>query len=158
MKHFPGIGYATRNTDSYVVRITASKAKLAAGLRPYRTAVVHSIPLIMLSNATYTAYDAVNGAGWSHAISVTLLRHDLGFKGVTITDSLDGTAHARGVATALLAVRAALAGTDMILTTGSEATSRGVYAKLLAAANSGAIPRATLIASYNRILALKSAY
>ena len=54
----------------------------------------------MLSNATYTAYDSVNAAGWSHAISVTLLRHDLGFKGVTITDSLDGTAHARGVATA----------------------------------------------------------
>ena len=156
MKHFPGIGYATRDTDGYVVRITATKAALAPGLRPYRTAIVHHIPLIMLSNATYPAYDSVNAAGWSRAISVTLLRHVLGFTGVTITDSLDGTAHARGIPAGTLAVRAALAGTDMILTTGSEASTRAVYAKLLAAATSGAIPRATLLASYDRILALKA--
>ena len=39
MKHFPGIGFATRNTDSYVVTITASKTALAPGLLPYRTAI-----------------------------------------------------------------------------------------------------------------------
>ena len=49
----------------------------------------------MLSNATYTAYDPTTRAGWSSAISTTLLRGDLGFEGVTITDSLSGTAHAR---------------------------------------------------------------
>jgi beta-N-acetylhexosaminidase len=87
---------------------------------------------------------------------VTLLRHDLGFTGVTITDSLDGTAHARGLSTQLLALRATLAGTDMILTTGSEATSRKVYATLLAKARMGTIARATLRESYDRILALKA--
>ena len=51
----------------------------------------------MLSNATYTAYDSASAAGWSHAISVDLLRTALGFQGVTITDSLNGTAAARGV-------------------------------------------------------------
>ena len=158
MKHFPGIGFATRDTDGYVVRITASKAALAAGLRPYRTAIVHRVPLIMLSNATYPAFDATNAAGWSHAISVTLLRRDLGFTGVTITDSLDGTAHARGLSPGLLALKAALAGTDMILTTGSEASTRAVYARLLASAKSGVIPRATLLASYNRILKLKTSF
>jgi beta-N-acetylhexosaminidase len=156
MKHFPGIGFATLNTDAYVVTIRASRAALDPGLLPYRTAIGHHIPLIMLSNATYTAYDSARAAGWSHAISVTLLRHDLGFTGVTITDSLDGTAHARGVATGLLAFRAAYAGTDMILTTGSEAATRAVYARLLLDAQKGVLPTATLRASYDRILALKA--
>jgi beta-N-acetylhexosaminidase len=156
MKHFPGIGYATKNTDYYVDTITASRAALAPDLRPYERAIRHDIPLIMLSNATYTAYDGSNAAGWSHAIVVTLLRDDLGFTGVTITDSLDGTAHARGLSTKVLAVRAAKAGTDMILTTGSEATSRAVYATLLDDATNGAIPRSTLQASYDRIIALKA--
>ncbi len=156
MKHFPGIGFATSNTDSSVVTIAASKTSLAPGLLPYRTAIGHDIPLIMLSNATYSAYDANNAAGWSPAIAVTLLRHDLGFTGVTITDSLDGTATARGLWTRVLAVSAARAGTDMILTTGSEASTRGVYATLLRQAQLGAIPIATLRASYYRILALKA--
>jgi beta-N-acetylhexosaminidase len=157
MKHFPGIGYATHNTDAYVVTILASKDRLAAGLRPYRTAIAHDIPLIMLSNATYSAYDKVNAAGWSHAIGVTLLRRDLGFTGVTITDSLDGTAHARGISTRSLALRAARAGTDMILMTGSEASTRSVYATLLREAQAGMFTTSALEASYNRILALKAA-
>jgi len=156
MKHFPGIGFATRNTDSYVVTITASKTALAPGLLPYRTAIGEHIPLIMLSNATYPAYDAHNAAGWSHVIGVTLLRRDLGFTGVTITDSLDGTANARGLWTRVLAVSAARAGTDMILTTGSEASTAGVYATLLRQAQEGLIPVSTLRASYDRILALKA--
>jgi beta-N-acetylhexosaminidase len=156
MKHFPGIGFATQNTDAYVVTITASKTALAPGLRPYQTAIGHDIPLIMLSNATYTAYDSIHAAGWSPAIAVTLLRRDLGFTGVTITDSLDGTAHARGLSTRSLAIRAAKAGTDMILLTGSEASTRTVYATLLENAQDGAIPKATLRASYDRILALKA--
>lgn len=156
MKHFPGIGLATRNTDAFVVTIGASRAVLAPGLRPYRLAIGHHIPLIMLSNATYPAYDRRNAAGWSHAITVSLLRDDLGFTGVTITDSLDGAAKARGLSARKLAVRAARAGTDMILTTGSEATSRAVYEALLRHAANRSIPKATLQASYDRIIALKT--
>ncbi|MEO8438142.1 MAG: glycoside hydrolase family 3 N-terminal domain-containing protein, partial [Chloroflexota bacterium] len=122
----------------------------------YRTAIGHHIPMIMLSNATYPAYDLRNAAGWSHAIGVTLLRHDLGFTGVTITDSLNGTAAARGVSVRSLAVRAARAGTDMILVTGSEASTAAVFATLLADARAGTISRTTLRTSYTRILALKA--
>lgn len=156
MKHFPGIGYATKNTDSSVVKIWASRAQLSPGLAPYRRAVINDLPLIMLSNATYPAYDAVHAAGWSPAIVGTLLRHDLGFTGVTITDSLDGTANARGISTRRLAAAAATAGTDMILTTGSETATQSVFAYLVQQATAGAIPRATLQASYARILALKA--
>jgi beta-N-acetylhexosaminidase len=156
MKHFPGIGFATRNTDSSVVTIGASRAALAPGLIPYRHAIAQGIPMIMLSNATYSAYDRSHAAGWSPAIVGTLLRHDLGFTGVTITDGLDGTAKARGVTPSRLAIAAALAGTDMILTTGSESSTRLVYAALVREATAGSIPRATLRASYNRILLFKS--
>jgi beta-N-acetylhexosaminidase len=156
MKHFPGIGFATQNTDASVVTITASSDSLGPGLQPYQTAIAHAIPLVMLSNATYTAYDSAHAAGWSAAISQTLLRQQLGFTGATVTDSLDGTAFARGLSDLDLAVPAAKAGTDFILITGTEATSRGVYATLLADATAGTIPTATLRASYARILALKA--
>lgn len=155
MKHFPGIGFALQNTDTTVVDIAASKAQLAPGLQPYSLAITQPIPMIMLSNATYDAYDPNNGAGWSRAISETLLRGQLGFHGVTITDSLSGTAAARGVPVSDLAIQAALAGTDMILIAGPEASSAAVYDALLAAARAGTIPRATLAASYARIVALK---
>lgn len=156
MKHFPGIGMATQNTDTHVVTITASKSALAPGLQPYQSAIAAHIPMVMLSNATYTAYDAANGAGWSHAISVDLLRTQLGFTGVTITDSLSGTASARGVTAKSLAIKAAAAGTDMLLVTGSESSTAATYAALLAKVADGTIPRSTLQASYARILALKS--
>ena len=157
MKHFPGLGYALRNTDTNVVRIDATAAQLAPGLRPYRAAVANGVPLVMLSNAVYTAYDAHNAAGWSRRIAHGLLRSDLGFRGVTITDSLDGAAGARGVATDRLAIRAARAGTDLLLLTGSEASSRHVYKSLLAAASAGTIRHTRLVTSFNRIQALKTA-
>jgi beta-N-acetylhexosaminidase len=155
MKHFPGLGFAKRNTDTSVVRIAATRAQLAPGLRPYRRAVADSVPLVMLSNAVYKAYDRHNAAAWSRAIGTGLLRGTLGFRGVTITDALDGAAAARGIAPSGLAVRAAAAGTDMILLSGSEATSRSVYRSLVDAASAGRIPTARLRASYERIVALE---
>jgi beta-N-acetylhexosaminidase len=155
MKHFPGLGLARANTD-HLVRIRASAEQLATGLTPYRQAVVRHVPLVMLSNAIYDAYDRINAAGWSRAIATQLLRGQLGFRGVTITDSLDGAAHARGIAPNGLAIGAANAGTDLLLVTGSEAASRSVFISLLRAAQSGRVHRSSLEASYRRILALKS--
>jgi beta-N-acetylhexosaminidase len=157
MKHFPGIGLAAANTDSNVVTITASRAGLDPGLLPYRRAIANHVPLIMLSNATYAAYDGANGAGWSPAIGVGLLRDTLGFTGVTITDSLNGAAAARGVTTTSLAIRATLAGTDMVMLAGSESSSSSTFTSLLREAESGTIPLSVLQASYDRILALKAA-
>ena len=90
------------------------------------------------------------------AISIGLLRQTLGFTGVTITDSLDGTAHARGLTEGLLAYRASYAGTDMLLLSGSEATTKATFARLVLNTKDGAIPVTTLRASYDRILALKA--
>jgi beta-N-acetylhexosaminidase len=156
MKHFPGIGFATANTDAFAVTITATEGQLEPELLPYQAAIASGIPMIMLSNATYTAYDAANAAGWSHTIVDDLLRGDLGFEGVTITDSLSGTANARGISAKSLARKAARAGTDMLMLTGSEAGSARAFERLLEYAEDGSIPLATLQASYDRILALKA--
>jgi len=156
LKHFPGLGYATLDTDLHMVSIRASRAALTPGLQPYRMAVAAGLPVVMLSNATYPAWDAHAAAGWSPAINTTLLRGQLGFRGVAMTDSLDGTAASRGLTASHLAERAATAGTDLILLTGSEAMSRQAFAALLADAESGKLPLTGLEVSSNRILALKN--
>ena len=105
----------------------------------------------MLSNATYPAYDPDAAAGWSRVIVDDLLRDELGFRGMSLTDSLDGTANARDVSAGDLAERAARAGTDMILLTGSERTTARVYQRLLRLAKAGRLDRAGLVASWQRI-------
>jgi beta-N-acetylhexosaminidase len=156
MKHFPGLGFANRDTDRALVRIAAPASRLAPGLLPYRRAIRDRVPVIMLSNAIYDAYDRVNAAGWSRAIATTLLRRELGFTGVTMTDSLDGAARVRSIGPNGLAIGAANAGTDLILLTGGEVATRDVYTSLLRAAQRGRIGRSGLTASYRRILELKS--
>src|SRR4051812_1886636 len=155
MKHFPGLGLATVSTDQAVVRITASRAKLMRGLLPYRVALRRSLgPVVMLSTAIYPALGG-HAAAWSRSIIHELLRRRLGFAGTTITDSLDAAAAARGLTDPVAALRSAEAGADLLLVTGSQATSKGVYNRLLAAARAGTLPRSHLTASYNRILTLK---
>lgn len=156
IKHFPGLGFATLDTDQRIVTIFQPASALAAGLTPFRVAIAHGVPLIMLSNATYPAWDRSYAAGWSRAVNTTLLRTQLGFTGATINDALDGTAAARGTTVAHLALRAAQSGTDLLLVTGSEATSATVHDALIADATAGAIPGPLLQASLTRILTLKS--
>ncbi len=156
MKHFPGLGRAGAvSTDDAVVRILATRAAIDWDLFPYRIALGRAVrPLIMLSTAVYPAYSS-NAAAFSVAIGQTLLRQDLGFGGVTITDSLNAAANVRGVTSSATALRAALAGDDLLLLTGSEADSGQAYLAVLRAARAGTIPLTDLQVSYKRILRLK---
>ena len=153
MKHFPGIGRATRNTDPSLVEIGASRGALESDLAPFRAAIGAGAPIVMISNASYPALDS-KPAPWSPRIQ-SLLRNELGFEGVTITDALDGAAATRGRTLPSVAVLAAQAGVDLLLLTGSEASSAAAYERLVAAAAEGRIPAAALRRSYDRILALK---
>jgi beta-N-acetylhexosaminidase len=155
MKHFPGLGLATVSTDDAVVRIDLGRSRLVRSLLPYDVALRQNLdPVVMLSTAIYPALDS-RAAAWSRPIIHGLLRGTLGSEGVTITDSLDTAAAVRGLTDPVLALRSAKAGADLLLVTGSQATSKGVYDRLLAAAKAGTLPRSRLTASYNRILALK---
>ena len=155
-KHFPGLGRVARNTDRFIETVKASRAALDRDLAPFKTAIAAGVPLVMLSNATYSALDPDNAAGWSRAIATDLLRGELGFTGATITDSLNGTAKTRGVSARSLAERAAKAGVDLVMLTGDEASTVRAHDALMARATSGWLDRADLEASYARILALKA--
>jgi beta-N-acetylhexosaminidase len=156
MKHFPGLGLATVSTDQALVRITASRQTITRGLIPYTTAFNRKLhPLVMLSTAVYPALDW-RAAAWSPPIIGPLLHGKLRFGGVTITDSLDSAAAVRHETVPAVALRSAGAGADMLLVTGSQATSQAVFKALLAAARSGALPMSNLTTSYNRVLGLKA--
>ena len=154
VKHFPGIGRATRNTDRSAVEIGASRAELSdADLVPFRAAIAAGAPIVMISNATYPALDS-KPAPWSPRIQ-SLLRGELGFQGVTISDALDGAAATRGRGLASVAALAAQAGVDLLLLTGSEVSSAAAYERVAAVAERGGISPVALRASYARIVALK---
>jgi len=156
VKHFPGIGRATRSTDRSAVEISSTRSSLQADLVPFRAAIGAGVPLVMISNASYPALDE-KPAPWSPKVQA-LLRRELGFGGVTITDALEPAASTRGREVAAVTVLAAQAGIDLLLLTGSEASSREAYERLVRAAEQGKIPRASARASYDRILRLKRAH
>ncbi len=110
----------------------------------------------MISNASYPALDA-KPAPWSPRIQ-TLLRHELGFEGVTITDALDGAAATRGRTLASVTALAAETGVDLLLLTGSEASSAAAFERVVANAESGRLSAVALRRSYDRILDLKRVY
>ena len=111
---------------------------LERDLAPFRAAIAAGAPIVMISNASYPALDS-KPAPWSPRIQ-SLLRSELGFKGVTITDALDGAAATRGRTVQSVAVLSAQAGIDILLLTGSEASSAAAYERLVTAASSGTRP------------------
>ena len=93
VKHFPGLGYATRNTD-YGPAATLSWAKLqSTGLVPFRQAIADGATAVMMSNARIPGLTSLP-AGIS-PVAVQALRTTLGFKGLIVTDSLVGRCHQR---------------------------------------------------------------
>ncbi len=158
-KHFPGLGYAKTNTDTARTVIRASARKLNADLFPYRRAIATGLPLVMVSTALYPALDIDVPAACSEAAVTGLLRGQLGFRGVVVTDALDTPAVNAYRPTSEAALQAIGAGVDIVLPGGSSRTanrtSEGVYRAILAAATSGALPRSTVAAAYARVMALK---
>ena len=156
LKHFPGLGLATVSTDDAAVTIDAGQAVLARGLVPYRRAIAAGVaPLVMVSNASYTAYGG-HPAAWSPRVLVLL--RGLGFRGATITDALEPLATTHGTTLEETAIRAAGAGVDLLLLVGPESSTARAYDALLAAARSGRLPRASLERSARRIDELAATY
>jgi beta-N-acetylhexosaminidase len=156
LKHFPGLGLATRSTDQVPVEITAPAAKLDSGLVPYRRAIGAGVaPLVMVSNASYTAYGG-RPAAWSPRVFGVL--GGLGFEGVTITDALEALAATERVPLDEAAFRAARAGVDLLLFVGTERSTERVFDRLLSEARAGRLPRATLERSAARIDELAATY
>jgi beta-N-acetylhexosaminidase len=91
VKHFPGLGGTTGNTDARPAP-TKPLATLRAGdLSPFRDAIAAGAPAMMIANATVPGM-TTHPAGLSSAVIGTLLRGELGFSGLVVTDSLSAGA------------------------------------------------------------------
>ncbi len=151
-KHFPGLGTAPANTDLHAVRITTARADLDRRLLPFRRAVDDGVKLVMVSNARYPALDPSGAPAFASApIVTTLLRQQLGFDGVVITDSMQTPIQSHDPSSA---VRALQAGVDVVLYS-SPSASQTAFTDLTQTALKTPALRAALTRSYERIQALK---
>jgi beta-N-acetylhexosaminidase len=152
-KHFPGLGSAVTSTDDHPVTIARGTAFLSARLAPFRAAIAAGTKLVMVSNASYPALDPSGvPAVFSPAIVTDLLRDQLGFGGVVVTDALDAGAvvhesHAQS--------RALAAGVDLLLYSRTVASVRG-YSTLVRDAAASPTVRTNLAVAVRRVEALKA--
>jgi beta-N-acetylhexosaminidase len=152
-KHFPGLGRATLNTDFSPSEIDASRRELATDLRPFEQAIAHDIPLIMVGLASYPRIGAKGPAALEPSIATRLLRTQLGFEGVSITDDLEAEAVHALMDAPEAAELAAAAGTDLLLF--ARGAAPGVSERLARALASGRLDLGAARESCARIAALR---
>ena len=150
-KHFPGLGGSQINTDDAPATV---EGELESDLVPFEAAIAEHVPLVMLSHALYPALDADSIASQSRAVVTDLLRQELGFEGVIVTDSMEAQAVLARSGVAEACVRSVRAGADLVLLTGS-ASWNDVFPELLAEAREVPEFRARVRDSAARVLALK---
>lgn len=116
IKHFPGLGRASGNTD-FTAGVTDSVTTTSdAYLQPFRAGIQAGTPFVMVSSAIYTRIDPHNQAAFSPAVIRTLLRGKLGFKGAVISDDLGNAAAVADRTPAQRALDFITAGGDVLLT------------------------------------------
>lgn len=157
IKHFPGLGGATANTDYGPASTPALAVLQQRGLHPFEAALVAGAPAVMVANASVPGLTAMP-ASLSTAAIQGLLRTTLGFQGLVITDSLSaGAVQAAGYDVPAAAVAAVEAGADMVLfsAAGAAPVAAQVVAALVRAVQVGALPVDRLDAAVAHVLATK---
>jgi beta-glucosidase-like glycosyl hydrolase len=117
LKHFPGLGRVTGNTDTRAVvvdDVTAADDDQVAAFAALAASPAR--PFVMASSATYSRIDPGNQAAFSRAVLTDLLRERLGFDGVVISDDLGEARAVRDIAVGERAVRFLAAGGTLVLT------------------------------------------
>jgi beta-N-acetylhexosaminidase len=153
--HFPGLGAASQDTAEGPATVSLDAASLdARDLEPFRAAIAEKAPAIVLSLAFYSAYDAVTPAALAPEVATDLLRDELRFKGVAITDDLGAGAVRATYRVREAAVAALRAGADLVQI-GSPDDQKGVREAILEAVDSGELPEDRLAEAAVRVLELK---
>ncbi|NUO89778.1 MAG: glycoside hydrolase family 3 protein [Dermatophilaceae bacterium] len=117
VKHFPGIGRITGNTDFTADGITDRTTTVDdAFLEPFRTGIQDGVELVMVGSAIYSRIDPGTNATFSKAIVTDLLRGRLSYDGVVITDDVGAAKALAAVPVAQRATRFIQAGGDITLT------------------------------------------
>ena len=113
-KHFPGLGRVVGNTDVTAGVVDTVTVRDDPYLGPFAAAIKAGVPFVMVSLATYDRIDPDHLAVFSPTIIDGMLRGDLGFRGVVISDAL-GAAAVAGIPPGTRAVDFLEAGGDMII-------------------------------------------
>jgi beta-N-acetylhexosaminidase len=153
-KHFPGHG--DTNVDSHLAlpTIIHDRTRLdRVELAPFRAAIAAGVGAIMTAHVIFPAYEPEAGrpATLSRAVLTDLLREQLGFDGIIITDCMEMKAIADNQGTVAAAVEAIKAGADVVLISHTPLLQRAAVAALRQAIASGEIPAAQVLASLGRI-------
>lgn len=153
-KHFPGHG--DTGTDSHSALPVITHVRLDWQLLdapPFRAAIAAGTDMIMTGHLAFPTLDSSGDpATLSHPILTGLLREELGYDGVVITDSLQMAGVRQRYDDGEIAVRALAAGADLLL---QPADPQAAVDALDAAVDSGRISEQRLDASVRRILAMK---
>ena len=153
VKHFPGLGRVTANPDVSSGVTDSQTTRTDPYLTPFANAVNAGAPFLMMSTAYYSKIDAANPAAFSPTIVTGMVRGDLGFNGVIISDSL-GAAQVQAWPLGDRAINFFNAGGDLALMN-DPAILPAMYNAVLQRANSDATFKAKLDASVLRILTAK---
>ncbi len=154
--HFPGQGTVTQDPLEGPANVGLIASDLRKrDLKPFRSAL-RTAPAVTVSSATFTAYDPVTPAALAPSVVRGLLRRDLRFGGVAMTDDLAGITAATGGTPEQAAVDAIRAGIDVVFVP-DPAQADSVYAAVLEAVKQGKLPGGRVREAAARVLALKAA-
>ena len=160
LKHFPGIGKSKIDPHQEVSSVEVDRDTLdTEDLPPFERIISghdNSRFMIMVGHLRYDALDPVNSASLSPVVMTKLLRNELGFTGVVITDDLDMGAIVNNVDVATLGVRMIQAGGDIALIRHNYESQQTVYNSILNAVKRGEISEARIDESVRRILKMKA--
>lgn len=159
LKHFPGIGKG--RVDSHVDSSSIDVAKevlMTEDIIPFKTIIDENDPndyFILVSHLKYPALDEEYPASLSSKIMTDLLRNELGYKGIIITDDMEMGAVANHNDFRSIGVKAVKAGADIVLVCHEYEHQQEVYLGLLDAVNSGEISQERIDESVKRIIKVK---
>ncbi|MEK5445838.1 beta-N-acetylhexosaminidase [Paenibacillus sp. FSL R7-0331] len=159
IKHFPGHGDTSVDSHLELPVVNKSAAQLARlEWLPFQSAVKDGADAVMIAHILYPQLDPDKPASLSADIISGLLREQMGFGGVVITDDMTMGAITDHYTLPAAAVDTVLAGSDILLIAHGYSNEQKVRAALLDSVHNGVISEARIDQSVQRILELKEKY
>jgi len=158
-KHFPGHGDTDVDSHLDLPSVEHSRSRLDdVELRPFRKAIEAGVATVMVSHLLVREIDDALPATLSRKIVTGLLREELGYSGVVVTDALEMKALAKHWTPAQISVLATKAGCDLLaLCSGHDAQVEAMES-LIRALEAGEIPFKEAEAADSRVRALKERF
>jgi beta-N-acetylhexosaminidase len=157
VKHFPGLGRVRGNTDFSSGVVDNVTTRRDPDLQPFADGIEAGADMVMISTATYAKIDAKNRAVFSPTVIQGMVRGDLKFQGVVITDDVGAAAEVAEVPAGQRATRFVAAGGDIVINAKAGLTATMVNA-LVAKAEQDEAFAAQLTSSVRRVLTLKESH